>query len=290
MKTISEKKQALIDAKNASPLEIGERIMVLENDLSCYKDGKRKEMTRSAIIVDINGDTLIIKDGERSKDTTTYKMPVSGIISRNLMPIGANPFNEKYGNIRPIAYTVESILFNLNILGEKTSGDKYDIKGVPITALNWNPFIYNKEGEKEYYQRDFVWTVEDNQLLIQSIYEGIDCGKILVRARSWAELGKIQAKGETELAFHDLVDGKQRLNAVRGFIMGEYADLQGNYYADLSFKSQHLFTNHQLFSYAEMPEETKDEEVIQQFLKLNFAGVPQSKEHIAFVRSIQNRV
>jgi hypothetical protein len=290
MSKISEKKQALIDAKNASPLEVGETIVVSENVLTNYKKDALKDRKKNAVIMQIDGDTITIRDAERTKNYDKYKISTSDSVSMQLFYVGANPFNEKYNSIHPIAFTIESILFNLNILGEKSSADKFEIKGTPVKSLNWNPFVYNGKGEKEYYQRPFVWTLEDNQLLIQSIYEGIDCGKILVRARGFEELRKIQATGETELAFHDLVDGKQRLNAVRGFIMGEYPDMQGNYYNDLSFRAQHLFTNHQLFSYAEMPEETKDEEVIQQFLKLNFAGVPQSKEHIEFVRSIQNRI
>lgn len=100
----------------------------------------------------------------------------------------------------------------------------------------------------------------------------------------------MQAKGETELSFNDIVDGKQRLNAARNFILGKYPDANGNYFADLSSYSQYKFTEHQLFTYAEMPEGTKDEDVLHQFLKLNFAGVPQSKEHIEFVKSLQSKL
>ncbi len=99
----------------------------------------------------------------------------------------------------------------------------------------------------------------------------------------------MQAKGETDLSWNDIVDGKQRLNALVGFINNEFTDSYGNYYADLSNSSQHDVTNHQLFSYAEMPDNTKDEDVIKQFLKLNFTGVPQSREHIDFVKSLQNK-
>jgi hypothetical protein len=35
-----------------------------------------------------------------------------------------------------------------------------------------------------------------------------------------------------------------------------------------------------------MREDSLDKDVIYQFLKLNFAGVPQSKEHIGFVKNI----
>ncbi len=154
---------------------------------------------------------------------------------------------------------------------------------------NWNPYIYGKDCSKYYYQRPFVWSVEDNQLLIESIYQGIDCGKILVRKHSWKSIEKKANNGETELSFKDIVDGKQRLNAVKGFLLNEYPDLRGNYFNDLSFVAQNKITNNQLFSYSEMGEDVNDETVLKQFLKLNFAGVPQSKEHIEFVKSLLNK-
>ena len=73
-------------------------------------------------------------------------------------------------------------------------------------------------------------------------------------------------------------------------MLDEFPDMHGNFYSDLSFMSQHKFTSHQLLSYAEMPEDSNDEDVIRQFLKLNFAGVPQSKEHIEFVKSLQSKI
>ena len=62
--------------------------------------------------------------------------------------------------------------------------------------------------------------------------------------------------------------------------------LQGNYFDDLSKNAKSKFSNHQLFSYSELPEGTTDEEVLRQFLRLNFAGVPQSREHINFVKDL----
>ena len=172
----------------------------------------------------------------------------------------------------------------------KKERDEYKMGGVVINEVNWNPYVYNKTGEKEYYQRDFVWSIKDKQTLIDSIYNGVDCGKILVRLRSWDDLEKMAKNGEKELAFREIVDGKQRLDAIRGFIEGEYPDSNGKYYNDLSDYAQRRLVEHQLFSYAEMPKSTTDEEVIYQFLKMNFCGVPQSKQHIDFVKSLQNKL
>ncbi len=286
---ISENRQKLLDAKKNSELAVGELVSVLEKAVSDYRTLSTKSCTCtiSSLKDGITVFTGIERD--RSNRNKLYKITKEDITSRNLREVGANPFEENIGDIRPVAFGFDSILLNLDVLDNKDSIEKYDIEGVNIEKSNWNPFIYTKNGEKKYYQRPFVWSLKDKQLLIESIYQNIDCGKILVRKRSWEELREFKKNGETELAWNDIVDGKQRLNAVKCFMEGQFADLQGNYYADLSFRSQHKFTSHQLFSYAEMPENTRDEDVIKQFLKLNFAGVPQSLEHIEFVKSLQNK-
>jgi len=290
-KQISESKQILLDAKNNSELTVGERISVLEKAVSYYKKENDKSCTCTISSLDGGITVFVGVERDKNKNTSFYKITEEDIVGRDLLHIGANPFEENVGDIRPIGFCFDSILFTLDVFGDKRDDkDRYDIEGVKIKEANWNPFIYGNDGKKQFYQRPFVWSVEDKQLLIESIYQNIDCGKILVRKRGWEELREMQSDGETELSFNDIVDGKQRLNAVKCFIEDEFRDLQGNYYSDLSFMSQNKFTNHQLFSYAEMPEKTKDKDVIKQFLKLNFAGVPQSKEHIEFVKSIQIKI
>ena len=56
-----------------------------------------------------------------------------------------------------------------------------------------------KDGNKEYYQRDFCWTIKDKQLLIDSIYNQINCGQILVRKRSWQHMKEEVENGLDEV-------------------------------------------------------------------------------------------
>lgn len=277
IKQISEKKQKQWDEYLKSPVIAGERISVDGGAFQLGTEGKRTEAT----VKSIDGDKITILDGSHrhASETTITK---EQILSRaGLYYVGACPMVGRDHAVRFVAFSLDSILLSLGIIEDR---DKYHTKsGHLIKRSNFNPFVYDANGEKVYYQRPLVWTMEENQLLIESIYQRIECGRILVRKRSWAEC---ETMGE-EAAFMDIVDGKQRLNAVRGFINNEYPDMHGNYFADLSNMCQGEFTNHQLFSYAEMDENTPDAKVIEQFLKLNFAGVPQSKEHIDFVKSIK---
>ena len=51
------------------------------------------------------------------------------------------------------------------------------------------------------------------------------------------------------MCFKDLVDGKQRLNAIVDFVQDKYTDSFGNYYSDLSEKYKQA-KDHVLDDYA----------------------------------------
>lgn len=265
----STKKTEQVEKVKQEPFEIGE---------SVFYNGDY------VTIKEINGDEITIEydTGRRIK---TIQVSTSEI-KKDILSIGKDPFVSNYSKVRFVAFSFESILFQLNVLGDKDRNREFEIKGIPVQECNWNPYIYDKDGNKQYYQRDFVWSLKDKQNLVESIYNDVDCGKIIVRKRGWNELERLAENGATELAFRDIVDGKQRLKAIGDFIENKYKDLHGNYFGDLSFRAQNQFLENQLLSYGELPEDSKDEDVLRQFLKLNVSGVPQSEEHLAYVRSL----
>ena len=255
-------KQEKIEQYLKEPLKIGEHILVKGHG------SQNKESWGIAKVVDIVDGTPYIE--RRGKVTEEWKKWTG--------EVGVDPFDKSFDRIKNINFTLESILFQLH------KEDRYDIKGTPIKASNDNPFVF-VNAEKKYYQRPLCWTLKDKQLLLESIYNNVDCGKIVIRNRSWKELEELQ-KGGHELAWKDIVDGKQKLNAIKSFMENEYPDLHGNYFEDLSDQAQRRLTNHQLISYSELPENTKDEDVLKQFLRLNFAGVVQSQQHLEYVKSL----
>lgn len=258
-------KQDKIEQYLKEPLQVEDYILVKGHG------SQNKEswgITKVTNIVD--GEPYIEEHRSKRKVTEEYKKWTG--------EVGADPFDKYFDKIQNINFYLESVLHQL------FKEDKYDIEGTPIKASNDNPFVF-VDGEKKYYQRPLCWTLKDKQLLLESIYNGVDCGKILVRNRGWKELGELQ-KGGHELAWKDIVDGKQKLHAIKSFMEGEYSDLNGNYFYDLSDQAQRRLTNHQLLSYSELPENTKDEDVLKQFLRLNFAGVVQSVEHLEYIKSL----
>ena len=97
-------------------------------------------------------------------------------------------------------------------------------------------------------------------------------------------------KGNKEVAFRDVVDGKQRIGALLDFVNDKFPDLHGNYYSDLSNKAQHKFLNSDVISYASLGESATDEDVIETFLMVNFTGKIMSQEHIDYVKEISKQI
>jgi len=280
--TPSEKKEKqLLEFKN-SPIQVGE-IIYLSDELCKSSYSFRK--SEAYKVLSIDGDNLTISINGYSGKQKEHIISINDVGGRfGIWNVGADPFTRTYSKIRPVAYQLESIVFGLDLV-EKRREKPYLFNGIEANEVNWNPFVYDEKGNKQYYQRDFVWTINEEQLLIDSIYKDVSCGSILIRKRSWEELEKMAANGETELAFNDIVDGKQRLNTIRKFLNNEITDSYGNYFMDLSNHAQNDFLSHQLFTYAEM-ESATDDDVLYQFLKLNFSGIPQSKEHIDYVTNL----
>lgn len=284
--TYSSQKQALIDSINSKPLQIGDIVNINRKHFDKFA---RSQFVECCKIIEISqtGDQIKIiseQDGRSALGTWVDTIHVEG---KHIYQVGVNPFPSSTDRIKSISYTLDSVLFNLNVLHER----KHDeVDGMVIPELNWNPVVIDSDGNPYYYQRDFVWTLRDEQLLVESIYNNIACGKILVRKRFLAEISLMyKTYGINQLGWADIVDGKQRLNAIYRFVNDEFTDLKGNYYSDLSNVSQRRFRDHQLISYAEMPENTPDVDVLEQFLKVNFAGVPQSKEHMEYVNKLYSK-
>lgn len=162
--------------------------------------------------------------------------------TQNTFSIGANPFVEdNWRNRLHVSNRSMQALLGMLFPMTEFEADCLDGQKRIMPELNWNPFIINKDSEKEHYQRDPARKKKDKQLLIESIYNNLDCGMFVFRRRPFRFVEEQFAKGNYGTAFYDIVDGKQRLDAIRSFIMGEFKDLHGNYFTDLSEYARHKF-------------------------------------------------
>lgn len=82
------------------------------------------------------------------------------------------------------------------------------------------------------YQRDLVWSDEDNKALIDSIFNNVDIGKFVIIYNEYAP----------DTPTYEVLDGKQRLHALASFYENRfpYRDL---YFNDLNRKEKYQFTH-----------------------------------------------
>lgn len=131
------------------------------------------------------------------------------------------------------------------------------------------------------YQRGNVWTLEQKQSLIESIFHNVDIGKIAIIKRPWG------SNPNTPLTpkLYEMLDGKQRLTALVEFFTGQFS-FKGKYYNDLHPADKHHFKYYSI-SYAETEPLTKKQKY-RYFLKLNTTGTPVDPAHMEKVLNMLN--
>jgi hypothetical protein len=118
------------------------------------------------------------------------------------------------------------------------------------------------------YQRGLVWSLAQKEDLIHSIMRNIEIGKFTFIRHEFTEELKY---------YYEILDGKQRLNALCEFREGRFA-YKGRHLWELSFRDQNHFTGYSA-SIGEVGGMTLEQK-LRYFLKLNVAGVPQDPEHM----------
>lgn len=287
---MGSKKVKLIKEFVNKPYQVGDEVYVPIKVFRSYSTNDKSVLCQ---IIGIEKDYAYVKitDSSLSSEKGTYTIDKTQIIGKNTYHIGANPFPEKdwHSRLTTTQFSLDSILYKCG--WEKRNRGLHTNNGEEFNPeeINFNPYVIDKDGNKCYYQRGFVWDLKDKQLLIESIYNGINCGKIIVRERGFDYVLKEANKGNKEVAYRDIVDGKQRIGAILDFVNDKFSDLHGNYFSDFSNKAQHKFLNSDVLTYASLEEKATDEDTIETFLMVNFSGKPMSQEHIDYVRQISNK-
>lgn len=319
-------KQEQIIQKKLKPIEIGDRVAInvpyIQKSSVTEGRGKKREtkIVENSVVFHTEGTVLKIlpntEDGlvylvqlgsvsvpsEVSIKTTwenSYKQEVFKAVHvrPTYTECGMNPFKKETFRINFYNQDITSVLFKACYGRRDYSFEKpnYDRAGnsndtnpdkATYGGVNFNPYIIDASGKKHFFQRDLVWTLEQKQLLIDSIYNGIEIGKFLFRYRSWEHIEEGMAESGHGYSW-DCVDGKQRFHAILHFVQNKFPDSFGNYWNDLSADAQGRLLNYSKLSYGEMGETAKDSDVVETFLAMNFTGTPMSPEHIAFVQSIK---
>ena len=150
--------------------------------------------------------------------------------------------------------------------------------------------VYTNNSERKVAAK-ILEILPDERFFIESIYNDVECGKIVLREYSWETVESRIKNGETQdIAFKDVIDGKQRLHTLKRFVNDEFKDLSGHYYSDLSEKAKREFENSRCLNYLCLSQNATDEEVIKTFLMVNVAGKPMPQEHLDYVNHFYKKI
>jgi hypothetical protein len=145
--------------------------------------------------------------------------------------------------------------------------------------IDWNVFLKSK-GKN--LQRDLVWTIEQKRELINSILIGRHIPHLAI-------INTISEDGNGEL-WH-IIDGKQRLSTLFDFMEDKFTIiLEGNEYlfSELPNDYQTGINSFPLRYYVVneyYDKKITDEQKIQWFMFINYAGTPQDLEHLESLNS-----
>ena len=147
------------------------------------------------------------------------------------------------------------------------------------------------------YQRDYVWSEENKDALIESIFDGLDIGAfLLVRNHGYLHEGDktlrtyrtldqrmVQVPAEEDYSV-SIVDGQQRLTTICDFVQDRRA-YKGIYFSQLHWRDQIEFMQKSVSFRIINEEQTNKKEILRMFLQSN-RGVPQAPEHIAKIQAM----
>ena len=280
---MAEKKDKLLKEALERGFRVGDKVVIKLGLINKYANNVENKVVVSIIRI-VNDDTVIVKDEYGNE----HKLATSDI-SIDIDKIGANPFVERSWR-EDITFTsmpIGSIMsyFNINTHCPSKMETPTIINGVEVKEVNFNPYVIINS-KKIHYQRPFCWSLEDKQKLIESIYEDNNCGNIALRERTWKAVEDLISNGEKEVAFWDVVDGKQRLDALISFINDGFKDFHGNFYSDLSEYARRKFRNSSVFGFVKLHENVTDEDTIKIFLHINCSGKNMSEDHLNKIKNL----
>lgn len=156
----------------------------------------------------------------------------------------------------------------------------------------WDGLVCDPE-----FQRGYVWTHEDQQALLQSIFERLEIGSVTMIRHH----GYLHSKVTTPVRYMNLhgeevwiprcndntvsiIDGQQRLTTIVNFVLDRLT-YRGLKFSELSYADQTEFNNTQVGYRLINEEDISRVEILKLFLQAN-RGVPQTAKHLAKVQAL----
>lgn len=136
--------------------------------------------------------------------------------------------------------------------------------------------LHDKENELRFpnFQRDYVWSEEDKIKLIESIFDNIEIGRIVLHE-------EFNPKKSQDTWCYEVIDGKQRLGAILDYIKDKFR-VRGKLFSELSEldKRSLSFITIPVSEVKNLPRKYQ----LDLFIKVNTTGVRMSEEHLEKVK------
>lgn len=132
------------------------------------------------------------------------------------------------------------------------------------------------------YQRGLCWSAEDKVALIDSIFGDVEIGKFVFVELKYDENQINGGPG------YEILDGKQRLSTIIEFFEDRFT-YKGLTFSQLSGSDRDFFLD-RCMPVGTVSEEWTMTDKVEYFLRMNVAGVPQSREHIKNVENLLNEL
>lgn len=184
--------------------------------------------------------------------------------------ISTSEIYAEWHQIRPLNESTESLVRNENLPVLNYSQRTMD-------SLLTNIYNFGVDFEPK-YQRGLVWEQKDKDLLIDSIFNGVDIGKFVFIRRPYGSYGSPSL---------EILDGKQRLHTIQEFYENRFP-YKGKYFNDLSYKDQSYFRNYNI-SYADIKGDISDKQKYEIFIRLNTGGRQIDHKQIEYVEFLLAR-
>ncbi len=126
------------------------------------------------------------------------------------------------------------------------------------------------------YQRELVWSEEDEIALIESIFNHVDIGKFVFIQRPFDSERK---------EMYEVLDGKQRLTALWRFYTDQFK-YKGYYYSQLSAMLKYYFREKSIAVAIIDKERVTEKDIYDYFIRLNTGGKPVDINHLNKVKQL----
>jgi len=130
--------------------------------------------------------------------------------------------------------------------------------------IAWNMVLRDGVNMNPDYQRGSVWGLEDKVKLIESLFQHREIGTFVFR--------RLGMEGWKNGVSYEIVDGKQRLEAIVDFRLGKFK-VYGRYYHEMNPEDLHTLRNN-MFRYSVINEDVPLKKIIEMFVLLNTTGKP----------------